>query len=294
MIFDTRQLDGNLQLSSKGGVVITEEKFLEAVVQAERMRQHEVVELIASENFPDERVIKACGTEFMNKYAEGYPEKKSVERFKGMFPDYTHTGNVGRYYGGCDCVDILELYTRYLFQKLFNTDYHVNVQPHSGSQANEAAYAAFIKPGDTILAMSLANGSHLSHGLPANFSGKLYDIVEYGVDEKGFIDYEDVRQKIREFHPNLVLAGASAYPRIIDFERIRNIIDEECGDKKPFFMVDMAHIAGLVATGYHPTPFGFADVITTTTQKTLRSARGGLIFCKPEYAKKVDSAVFPG
>lgn len=280
----------------KGGIIITEDNFLEAVVQAERMRQHEVVELIASENFPDERVVGACGTEFMNKYAEGYPEKKSVERFKYIFPDYIHTGNIGRYYGGCDCVDMLELYTRYLFQKLFNTDYHVNVQPHSGSQANEAAYAAFIKPGDTILSMSLSNGGHLSHGLPANFSGKLYNIVEYGVDENGFIDYDGIRQRIKEFHPNLVLAGASAYPRIIDFERIRNTIDEECGDKckKPFFMVDMAHIAGLVATGYHPTPFGFADVITTTTQKTLRSARGGLIFCKPEYAKKVDSAVFPG
>lgn len=252
------------------------------------MRQREVVELIASENFPDERVIKACGTEFINKYAEGYPEKKSVERFKSMFPDYIHTGNIGRYYGGCDCVDMLELYTRYLFQRLFNTDYHVNVQPHSGSQANEAAYAAFIKPGDTILSMSLSNGGHLSHGLPANFSGKLYNIVEYGVDDNGFIDYDDIRQKIKEFHPNLVLAGASAYPRIIDFERIRNIIDEECGDENPFFMVDMAHIAGLIATGHHPTPFGFADVITTTTQKTLRSARGGLIFCKPEYAKKVD------
>lgn len=151
------------------------------------MRQLEVVELIASENFPDERVIKACGTEFMNKYAEGYPEKKSVERFKSMFPDYIHTGNIGRYYGGCDCVDMLELYTRYLFQRLFNTDYHVNVQPHSGSQANEAAYAAFIKPGDTILSMSLSNGGHLSHGLPANFSGKLYNIVEQFRKKYGII-----------------------------------------------------------------------------------------------------------
>ena len=231
----------------------------------------------------------------MNKYAEGYPEKKSVERFKIMFPDYIHTGNIGRYYGGCDCVDMLELYTRYLFQRLFNTDYHVNVQPHSGSQANEAAYAAFIKPGDTILSMSLSNGGHLSHGLPANFSGKLYKIVEYGVDENGFIDYDDIRQKIKEFHPNLVLAGASAYPRIIDFERIRNIIDEECGDENPFFMVDMAHIAGLVAAGVHPSPVPYADITTTTTHKTLRGPRGGLILTNDEeLAKKINKAVFPG
>lgn len=258
------------------------------------MRQRSVVELIASENFPCREVLEACGTEFINKYAEGYPEKKSIERFQTMFPDYVHTGNVGRYYGGCSVVDQLELYTRYLYQKLFNTNYHVNVQPHSGSQANEAAYAAFIKPGDAVLSMSLANGSHLTHGSPVNFSGKLYNIVEYGVDDNGFIDYDDIRRKIVEYSPDLILAGASAYPRVIDFERIRSIIDETCPEHKPIFMVDMAHIAGLVATGYHPTPFGFADVITTTTQKTLRSARGGLIFCKPEYAKKVDSAVFPG
>ena len=234
-------------------------------------------------------VLEAMGSCLTNKYAEGYPAERS-------------SGNKGRYYGGCEVVNEIEEYCCNLWRKVFNTDYHVNVQPHSGSQANACAYAAVLNPGDTILAMNLNNGGHLSHGSPVNFSGKLYDVKFYDVDENGFIDYEDLENKIRYYRPKLVLAGASAYSRIIDFERIYKIIQSVKLDNFiafdrdycPYFMVDMAHIAGLVAAGEHPSPFGFADIITTTTHKTLRGPRGGLIFCKPELAKKIDSAVFPG
>ena len=191
--------------------------------------------------------------------------------------------------------DELEEYCCAKWREVFNTDYHVNVQPHSGSSANLAAFASVLKPGDTILAMSLANGGHLTHGSSVNFSGKLYSTCFYDVDKNGFINYDNIREQILEFHPQLVLAGASAYSRIIDFERIYNIINE-CSTEtyKPYFMVDMAHIAGLIAGGEHPSPFGLADIITTTTHKTLRGPRGGMIFSKLELAKKVDSAVFPG
>lgn len=247
------------------------------IIAAEQARQNSTVELIASENFVSENVMKAVGSCLTNKYSEGYPAQRP-------------SGNRGRYYGGCQYVDELEEYCCRQWQTVFQTDYHVNVQPHSGSSANLAAYMSVLKPGDTILAMSLNNGGHLTHGSPMNFSGKLFHMEFYGVDENGFIDYEDVRRKARECRPQLILTGASAYSRIIDFPAFADAAREVGA----YFMVDMAHIAGLVAAGGHPSPFGLADIITTTTHKTLRGTRGGLIFCKPELAKRVDSAVFPG
>ena len=264
-------------------------EVIKKLIEKEALRQSENIELIASENFVSPMVLEAMGSCLTNKYAEGYPAERS-------------SGNKGRYYGGCEVVNEIEEYCCNLWRKVFNTNYHVNVQPHSCSQANACAYAAVLNPGDTILAMNLNNGGHLSHGSSVNFSGKLYDVKFYDVDENGFIDYEDIENKIRYYRPKLVLAGASAYSRIIDFERIYKIIQSIKLDNFiafdrdycPYFMVDMAHIAGLVAAGEHPSPFGFADIITTTTHKTLRGPRGGLIFCKPELAKKIDSAVFPG
>ncbi len=265
------------------------EKIFETIEREEK-RQHDFIELIASENFTSDAVRQAAGSCLTNKYAEGYPEQASIDRFIEEFPDYVHTGNVGRYYGGCENIDRMELLARYLFGKAFHTDYHVNVQPHSGSSANMGAYMAVLKPGDTILSMSLENGGHLTHGSRVSFSGKLYNIVFYGVDENGFIDYDDMLEKAREYKPQLILAGASAYSRIIDFGKFA----EAAKEVGAYFMVDMAHIAGLVAAGDHPSPFGLADIVTTTTHKTLRGTRGGLIFSRPELAKKVDSAVFPG
>lgn len=254
------------------------------ILEKEMNRQDNTVELIASENYVSDAIKAACGSVFTNKYAEGKP--------------------YARYYGGCENVDELESYCQKKWLEVFGvTDtYHVNVQPHSGSQANMAAYMAVLNPGDIILSMSLDNGGHLSHGSKVNFSGRLYNIVSYNVDSNGFIDYEDLEKKIRYYKPQLILAGASAYSQIIDFERIHKIIeavrlDRFVGydeDYSPYFMVDMAHIAGLVAAGEHPSPFGYADIVTTTTHKTLRGPRGGLIFCKNKLAKKIDSAVFPG
>ena len=242
------------------------------IIAAEQARQNSTVELIASENFVSENVMKAVGSCLTNKYSEGYPAQRP-------------SGNRGRFYGGCQYVDELEEYCCRQWQAVFQTDYHVNVQPHSGSSANLAAYMSVLKPGDTILAMSLNNGGHLTHGSPVNFSGKLFHMEFYGVDENGFIDYEDVRRKARECRPQLILAS-----RIIDFPAFADAAREAGA----YFMVDMAHIAGLVAAGDHPSPFGLADIITTTTHKTLRGTRSGLIFCRPELAKRVDSAVFPG
>ena len=247
------------------------------IIAAEQARQNSTVELIASENFVSENVMKAVGSCLTNKYSEGYPAQRP-------------SGNRGRFYGGCQYVDELEEYCCRQWQTVFQTDYHGNVQPLSGSSANLAAYMSVLKPGDTILAMSLNNGGHLTHGSPVNFSGKLFHMEFYGVDENGFIDYEDVRRKARECRPQLILAGASAYSRIIDFPAFADAAREVGA----YFMVDMAHIAGLVAAGDHPSPFGLADIITTTTHKTLRGTRSGLIFCRPELAKRVDSAVFPG
>lgn len=240
------------------------------IIAKEQNRQNTFIELIASENFCSENVMKAVGSCLTNKYSEGYPGK--------------------RYYGGCEHIDELENYCKEQWQKVFNTDYHVNVQPHSGSSANLAVYAALLNKGDKVLSMELNNGSHLTHGSPVNNSGKLYDFYFYGVDENGYIDYDDVRKKAHEVMPKLIVAGASAYSRIIDFK----VFGEIASEVGALLMVDIAHIAGLVATGYHPTPFGYADVVTTTTHKTLRGTRGGLIFCKQELARKIDSGIFPG
>lgn len=240
------------------------------LIKKEEERQKNNIELIASENFCSDDIMRAVGSCLTNKYSEGYPAK--------------------RYYGGCEVVDEIETYCQKTWQKVFNTDYHVNVQPHSGSSANLAVYFALLNTGDRVLSMELNNGSHLTHGSGVNASGKLYDFHFYGVDAKGYIDYDDVRNKALEVKPKLIVAGASAYSRIIDFEKFGTIA-KECG---ALLMVDIAHIAGLVATGYHPTPFGHADVVTTTTHKTLRGPRGGLIFCREELAKKIDSAIFPG
>lgn len=246
-------------------------------IEEERKRQINTIELIASENFVSGNILKAMGSCFTNKYAEGKPYH--------------------RYYGGCEVVDELESYCQELWKMVFKTNYHVNVQPHSGANANLAAMMAFLKPGDKVLSMGLNCGGHLSHGSPVNISGKLFEVIQYGVDAKGYINYDEFLRKIALFRPNLILAGASAYPRIIDFEKmyslIQNVRDRNPG-YNPIFMVDMAHIAGLIVANDHPSPFGLADVITTTTHKTLRGPRGGLIFCKPQYEKQVDSAVFPG
>lgn len=247
------------------------------IIEKEKHRQDTTVELIASENFVSENVLKAVGSCLTNKYSEGYPANHK-------------SGSKGRYYGGCEYIDELEEYCCDMWRKVFNTDYHVNVQPHSGSSANLAAYMSVLKPGDTILSMSLNNGGHLTHGSSVNFSGKLFNMKFYDVDTEGFIDFNDVKSKAEEFRPKLILAGASAYSRIIDFEKFAEIAKSVGA----YFMVDMAHIAGLIAAGDHPSPFGLADIITTTTHKTLRGPRGGLIFCKPELAKKVDSTIFPG
>jgi len=241
-----------------------------AAVMQEVGRQQNKIELIASENFVSEAVMEACGTPLTNKYAEGYPGK--------------------RYYGGCEYVDIVETLAIERAKELFGAD-HANVQPHSGAQANMAVFFAVLNPGDTVLSMSLAHGGHLSHGSPVNISGKYYNIVPYGVSEtENVIDYEEVRRLALECKPKMILAGASAYPRNIDFEKFAEIAKEVGA----YFMVDMAHIAGLVAAGLHANPVPCADFVTTTTHKTLRGPRGGLILCKEEHAKAVDKAIFPG
>lgn len=252
------------------------DKMVYEIIKAEEKRQNETIELIASENFCSEAVREAVGSILCNKYTEGYPDN--------------------RYYGGCKHYDELERLCQKRWLQVFNAEdtYHCNVQPHSGSQANFAAYMSVLEPNDCILSMSLNNGGHLTHGSAVNFSGKIYNVVFYDVDKNGFIDYNDIENKIKTYRPKLIVAGASAYSRTIDFARIKAIVDSCSNNEyKPLFMVDMAHIAGLVATSNHPTPFGYADIITTTTHKTLRCARGGLIFCKKELARKVDSAVFP-
>lgn len=246
------------------------------MIEREYERQKNNVELIASENYCSEAVLAACGSCLSWKYAEGYPYKR-------------FSGNKGRYYGGTVNVDDLEEYCCNKWREVFDTDYHVNVQPHSGSQANFSAYRAILEPGDTILGLSLDDGGHLTHGSSVNFSGVLYDVHFYSVDDNGFIDMDDVEKKAKELKPKLILTGASAYSRIIDFKRFSEIAKEVGA----YFMVDMAHIAGLVAAGVHPSPFGYADIVTTTTHKTLRGPRGGMIFARHELAKKVDSAVFP-
>ncbi len=240
-----------------------------AVIAEELERQRDGLELIASENVVSEAVLLAMGSVLTNKYAEGYPGK--------------------RYYGGCYVVDKAENIAIERAKKLFGAE-HVNVQPHSGAQANTAVYFALLKPGDTVLGMSLACGGHLTHGSPVNISGNYYNFVPYGVTEDGILDYEELERLAREHHPKLIVAGASAYPRVIDFERISKVAKEVGA----YFMVDMAHIAGLVAAGLHPSPVPYADIVTTTTHKTLRGPRGGMILCREELGKAIDKAIFPG
>ncbi len=235
----------------------------------ELARQRRNIELIASENFVSPAVMAAMGSVLTNKYAEGYPGK--------------------RYYGGCECVDIVENIAIERAKELFGAEF-ANVQAHSGAQANMAVYSALLNPGDVVMGMNLAHGGHLSHGSPVNMSGKLYHFEPYGVNDDGFIDYEEFERKAQQIRPKLIVAGASAYPRIIDFERIGNIAKSVGA----YYMVDMAHIAGLVAAGLHPSPVPYADVVTTTTHKTLRGPRGGLILCKEELGAAINKAIFPG
>lgn len=246
-----------------------DEDLYGAIIE-ERQRQNINIELIASENFVSDRVLEAMGSHLTNKYAEGYPGK--------------------RYYGGCEFVDKIENLARDRAKKIFNAE-HANVQPHSGSNANFGVYFSILNPGDKILGMDLSHGGHLTHGSPVNMSGKYYDIVFYGVNkETETIDYDQLREIAKKERPKLIIAGASAYSRFIDFKKFREIADEVGA----YFMVDMAHIAGLVAAGLHPNPVEYADFVTTTTHKTLRGPRGGMILCKKEHAQKIDKAIFPG
>ncbi len=249
--------------------IAQEDPEIVAAMEAELKRQRDNIELIASENFVSPAVMDAMGTHLTNKYAEGYPGK--------------------RYYGGCVNVDVVENLARERAKQLFGCE-HVNVQPHSGSQANIAVYFAMLNPGDTILGMNLSHGGHLTHGSPVNLSGKYFNVVPYGVDETGFIDYDEFEKIAKECKPKMIVAGASAYARVIDFERIAEIAKAVGA----YFMVDIAHIAGLVAAGIHPSPVPYADFVTTTTHKTLRGPRGGMIMCKAEYAAQIDKAIFPG
>lgn len=260
--------------------------YVLGLIKKETDRVKHNVELIASENYCSDAVRAACASILSCKYAEGYPD---LRRW---------SGNTGRYYGGCEYIDELEEHCCEMWREVFDTNYHVNVQPHSGSQANSAAYASVLKPGDTILAMSMDAGAHLTHSSPVSFVSEIYNVVTYGLDDNGLIDYEEIEYQIKKYHPKLIIAGASAYSRIIDFEKIHNIIyecyiEDPSYYKYPHFMADISHIAGLVAAGLHPSPFDYADIITTTSHKTLKGIRGGLIFCKPGLAKRVDSAVFP-
>lgn len=271
------KLYNNSKLQEKRGMVMYSTQEIRKIdpqvadaIEAEVNRQRDKIELIASENFVSNAVIEAMGTPLTNKYAEGYPGK--------------------RYYGGCECVDVVENLAIERAKKIFGAE-HANVQPHSGAQANMAVFFACLNPGDTVLGMNLSHGGHLSHGSPVNMSGKYFNIVPYGVDEKTErIDYDALRDLAIEHKPKLIIAGASAYSRTIDFERF-SAIAKEVG---AYLMVDIAHIAGLVAAGLHPNPVPYADFVTTTTHKTLRGPRGGLILCKEEHAKMINKAVFPG
>ena len=242
---------------------------LDEIYDKELRRQASTVELIASENFVSSRILKYLGSEFTSKYTEGYPGK--------------------RYYGGCEFYDELEIYCQNLWKDVFSTTYHVNVQPHSGTSANLAAISAVVNPGETILSMSLDCGGHLSHGARVSQVGKLYNIINYGVNDDGWIDYDEVAKLANQCKPKLIICGASAYSRKIDYIRFAEI----ARSVNAYLLADIAHVAGLIATNKLPSPFGYADIITSTTQKTLRGPRGGLIFCIPELAKKIDSAVFP-
>jgi glycine hydroxymethyltransferase len=257
------------------------DKQIEGYTLEELIRQQNTIELIASENIVSEDILEATGSVFTNKYAEGKPFK--------------------RYYNGCHVVDSMEKLACDRFRELFNTDYHVNVQPHSGAQANMAVFEALLNVGDTVLSMDLSNGGHLSHGSPVNYSGKHFNVVQYGINENGEIDYDEVQKLAEQHRPKLIICGASNYSKVIDFKRFAEIRDSIADvdmlhdrQEEHYLLADIAHIAGLVAGGVHPSPFGYADVVTTTTHKSLRGPRGGVIACREELSKKIDSAVFPG
>lgn len=276
------------------------DKQVEKLIQQELDRQQNTIELIASENIVSQDVLEAMGSVLTNKYAEGrllrddelYDENNITRRLSD------NTILAKRYYNGCHVIDKIEMLACDRFRELFNTDYHVNVQPHSGAQANMAVFEALLDYGDTVLSMDLSNGGHLSHGSPVNYSGKHFNVIQYGINENGEIDYDEVEKIACKYNPSLIICGASNYSKIIDFERFAKIRDKINAKTIEGFtcylLADIAHIAGLVAGGVHPSPFGYADVVTTTTHKSLRGPRGGVIACKPELAKKIDSAVFPG
>ena len=253
------------------------DKLIEDCIRGELHRQQSTIELIASENIVSKDVLEAVGSVLTNKYAEGKPKK--------------------RYYNGCHWIDAIELLAVKRFQELFNTDYHVNVQPHSGAQANMAVFEAILDYGDTVLSMDLSNGGHLSHGSPVNYSGKHFNVIQYGINENGEIDYNRVGELAFKYNPKLIICGASNYSKVIDFEVFSELtmaLDQEYQGQNHYLLADIAHIAGLVAGGVHPSPFGYADIVTTTTHKSLRGPRGGVIACDPKLAKKIDSSVFPG
>ena len=286
------------------------DKQIEKLIQLELDRQQNTIELIASENIVSKDVMEAVGSVLTNKYAEGMPPMIcDTEDWEYLVFDDDMEYKSKRYYNGCHIIDRIETLACNRFKALFGTDYHVNVQPHSGAQANMAVFEALLEPGDTVLSMDLSNGGHLSHGSPVNYSGKHFNVIQYGINEKGEIDYDEIEDLACKHNPKLIICGASNYSKIIDFKRfaeirqkvmanksLADVVHEMAEDKNPncYLLADIAHIAGLVAGGVHPSPFGYADIVTTTTHKSLRGPRGGVIACKPELAKKIDSAVFPG
>lgn len=281
------------------------DKQIEELIQQELERQQNTIELIASENIVSKDVMEAVGSVLTNKYMEGRPIRDDeipqglVYNKKSELINIMPEGSLGkRYYNGAHVIDKIEFLACCRFQELFNTDYHVNVQPHSGAQANMAVFEALLEHGDTVLSMDLSNGGHLSHGSPVNYSGKHFNVVQYGINENGEIDYDEVERLAIKHRPRLIICGASNYSKIINFERFSGIIgairEAQGSADSCYLLADIAHIAGLVAGGVHPSPFGYADIVTTTTHKSLRGPRGGVIACRQELAKKIDSAVFPG
>ena len=287
------------------------DKQIEELIQLELERQQNTIELIASENIVSKDVMEAVGSVLTNKYAEGkvktlselekdgmYLEENMVWMDKEPKPLGQETPIGKRYYNGCHVIDRIEMLACDRFRELFNTDYHVNVQPHSGAQANMAVFEALLEHSDTVLSMDLSNGGHLSHGSPVNYSGKHFNVIQYGINEKGEIDYDEVERLAIKHRPQLIICGASNYSKVINFARFSGLVgairEAQGSADSCYLLADIAHIAGLVAGGVHPSPFGYADIVTTTTHKSLRGPRGGVIACRPELAKKIDSAVFPG
>ena len=274
-----------------------QDKLVQSLINEELNRQQNSIQLIASENMVSQDVLKCCGSILTHRYAEGKPPMECDNDWEEIvFADKEYKSQ--RYYNGCEIIDKIETLACNRFKTLFETDYHVNVQPHSGAQANMAVMEALLEMGDTVLSMDLSNGGHLSHGSPVNYSGKHFNVIQYGINDNGEIDYDEVERLALKHNPKLIICGASNYSKIINFERFSQIRDKlynwEYPDQKHYLLADIAHIAGLIAAGVHPSPFGYADVVTTTTHKSLRGPRGGVIACKPELTKKIDSAVFPG